>query len=127
MKGVVPNGVLKRKNNSRSWQYGYNHKYDIVVISKDGTVGDIYNISGLKVALPKPPKVYLQRNTNKEQQYWERKDEPKAMSRISTIFQWNEMPSGFKNEWINYIEEEFDRREQGFWFANNGNSEAYIH
>ena len=119
-KGIVPSGVLKRKNNSKSWQYGYNVKYDIVVISRDGTVGDIYNISGLKVALPSAPKKYLQRYTTKEEQYWERFPEPKSMARIPTIFQWNDMPSGFKNEWIGYIESEFDRREQGFWFANNG-------
>jgi hypothetical protein len=30
------------------------------------------------------------------------------------------MPSLFKNKWVDYIEKEFDRREQGFWFMNNG-------
>jgi hypothetical protein len=30
------------------------------------------------------------------------------------------MPSLFKNNWVDYIEKEFDKREQGFWFMNNG-------
>ena len=34
--------------------------------------------------------------------------------RINSIFQWNERPPLFKNKWVDYIEEEFDRRELGF-------------
>tara|TARA_R100001591_G_scaffold6015_2_gene12408 strand:- start:4270 stop:6210 length:1941 start_codon:yes stop_codon:yes gene_type:complete len=30
------------------------------------------------------------------------------------------MNSVFKNKWIDYIEKEFDRREEGYWFNNNG-------
>jgi hypothetical protein len=30
------------------------------------------------------------------------------------------MPADFKNRWVDYIEQEFDCREQGFWFMNNG-------
>ena len=52
---LVPKSVRVTKNRSRTWQTGYNPKYDIVVISKDGTIGDIYTISGLNVALPKTP------------------------------------------------------------------------
>ena len=35
------------------------------------------------------------------------------------------MPSAFKDAWVNYIEQEFDRREEGFWF-NNNNVPTYI-
>ena len=35
------------------------------------------------------------------------------------------MPSSFKDAWVNYIEQEFDRREEGFWF-NNNNVPTYI-
>ena len=31
------------------------------------------------------------------------------------------MSSDFKDAWVGYIEQEFDRREEGFWFNNNGN------
>ena len=52
---IVPTAVLAKKNKAKTWHYGYNEKYDIVVISKDGTLGEVYNINGLKVGLPKSP------------------------------------------------------------------------
>lgn len=35
------------------------------------------------------------------------------------------MPKEFKNTWVDYIESEFDKREHGHWFMNNGIS-TYI-
>ena len=35
----LPKVVLYNKNKTKTWEYGYNEKYDIVVISKDGTLG----------------------------------------------------------------------------------------
>ena len=53
---IVPNSVLAIKNRARTWQYGYNEKYNFVVISKTGQIDqDIININGLNIALPKPP------------------------------------------------------------------------
>ena len=89
---VIPTTVLKNKNRLKSWLYGYNHKYDIVVISKTGEIGPIYNISGLLVALPKVPSNPTSRSKVKSEQYWERQDYPKQLSKIKSIFQWNEMP-----------------------------------
>ena len=117
---IIPTTVLKNKNRLKSWLYGYNQKYDIVVISKTGEIGPIYNISGLLVALPKPPSNPTSRSKVKSEQYWERQDYPKQLSKIKSIFQWNEMPSAFKNLWVDYIETEFDRREYGHWFMRNG-------
>ena len=57
LKDVVPKNVLKRKNKAHAWAPGYNEKYDIIVISRDGTVGDIYLINNLKIALPSTPKL----------------------------------------------------------------------
>ena len=48
--------ALSTKNSKKSWDYGYNKEYDLIVISKDGIIGDIYEINGLKVALPSTPK-----------------------------------------------------------------------
>ena len=117
---VIPTTVLKNKNRAKSWQYGYNQKYDLVVISKTGEVGPIYNISGLFVALPKIPTNPESRSNLKSDQYWERKDFPKQLSKIKSIFQWNDMPSIFKNAWVDYIEGEFDKREQGHWLMRKG-------
>ena len=116
----ISSDVIKRKNRSRSWAYGYNKEYDIVVISKTGQIGEIIVIQGLIVALPAVPSKIKNSNRVQRNQYWERTEQPKALSRIKSIFQWNEMPNEFKARWVDYIEEEFDRREYGHWFMNNG-------
>ena len=116
----IPKGVLGKKNAAKSWEYGYNKDYDVIVISKTGQIGDIYKIEGLFIALPKRPKSCYKRHLQKSDQYWERTELPKELSRIKSVFQWNEMPSSFKSIWVDYIEEEFDRREDGHWFMNNG-------
>jgi len=118
--GVVPSNVLKSKNKAKTWLYGYNNKYDFIVISKTGQIGDIIVIQGLKVALPPIGDKCLQRHKKPTEQYWERAELPKVLSKIQSIFQWNEMVSQFKDRWVDYVEEEFDRREQGMWFMNNG-------
>lgn len=120
LKNIVPKNVLSTKNKAKTWTYGYNEKYNFVVISKTGQIQDIINISGLTVALPKPPKDIFKRSKKKEDQYWEPKILPKQLTRIKSIFQWHDTPSSFKNEWVDYIENEFNLREEGFWFMNKG-------
>ena len=120
LEGVVPKNVLTSKNKAKTWKYGYNPKYDFIVISKTGQIEDVIEIQGLRIALPKPPKDIYSRNKKKQEQYWERTELPKALSKIQSIFQWNEMSSDFKDRWVGYIEEEFDRRESGFWYMSNG-------
>ena len=112
--------MRKSKNKTRSWKYGYDEKYDMVVISKDGTIGEIYKISNLLVALPEEPAKVHARARKIEDQYWEPFEYPKELDRIKSIFQWHEMPNEFKNKWVDYIETEFDRRDDGFWFMNGG-------
>ena len=111
---IVPTAVLAKKNKAKTWHYGYNEKYDIVVISKDGTLGEVYNINGLKVGLPKSPSK-LKKGDNK----WTLQHIPKELTKIRTIFDWNKRDNQFKNKWVSYIEEEFDRRDNGYWFTNN--------
>ena len=103
-----------------SWLYGYNEQYDVIVISKSGKVGQVVEISGLKIALPLTPEKCHQRHESKAEQHWEREDLPRDLFKIQSIFQWNEKPKEFKDQWVDYIEREFDRREQGYWFMNNG-------
>ena len=120
LEGIVPKNVLTSKNKAKTWKYGYDSKYDVVVISKNGQIGDVISISGLKIALPITEKKCIQRDKKSKEQYWERNELPKALSKVQSIFQWNEMPSEFKDRWVDYIEGEFDRREQGIWFMSNG-------
>ena len=48
--------TIKRLNKSKKWKYGYNKENDIVVISKTGQIGEILEIQGFQIALPKEPK-----------------------------------------------------------------------
>ena len=121
----IPKAVYTSKNKAKSWKYGYDEKYDFVIISKDGTLGEVVSIEGFVIGLPKAPDKYYKRHEKKEQQYWERQELPKELARIQSIFQWNEKSSQFKDKWVDYIEDEFDAREKGFWFDNNG-SPTYI-
>jgi hypothetical protein len=117
---LIPNPIISKRNKTKTWAYGYDEKYDVVVISKTGEIGQIINVSGLNIALPATPKECLQRHSKPSEQYWERHDLPKELAKIQSIFQWNERPKEFKDRWVDYIEKEFDYREDGFWFMNNG-------
>lgn len=111
---------IDKLNKSKGWSYGYNPDFDVVVISKDGTIGQVYEVQGLHIALPSVPKNVHSRSKKKEDQYWEPFEYPKELQKITSIFQWNEYPNEFKNKYVDYIENEFDRRDGGFWFMNNG-------
>jgi hypothetical protein len=114
LSNIIPEKILAKKNEKKQWEYGWDPEYDMVVISKDGTIGDIYEIANLRVALPVTPNKVTY-NGNK----WDPIKLPKELSRIKTIFDWNRRDNTFKNQWVDFIEEEFDRREYGYWFINN--------
>ena len=48
---ILPNhiksNVIKRNNRYKKWKTGYDKENDIVVISKTGEIGEIYEIQGL--------------------------------------------------------------------------------
>ena len=114
---ILPNyikpKVLKRTNRYKKWEYGYNEEHDMIVISKTGQIGDIYEIQNLKIALP------LENNTHVfKENKWTRFDYPKVLSKIKTVFDWRDYPEDFKETWYDYIDVEFKRREEGFWYVN---------
>ena len=111
---IKPN-IIKRMNRYKKWEYGYNKEYDIVIISKDGTIGEILEIQNLCIALPSVPKEIV--NTDNK---WVAEDYPKELKNIKSIFDWESYPESFKSEWYAYIDREFNRREEGHWFNNRG-------
>jgi hypothetical protein len=112
----VKKTTISRLNKKRKWDYGYNKENDIVVISKTGRIGQILEIQGLRIGLPsKPQKVHLF-----DRGKWQRIDYPKELSKLKNIFDWREYPEKAKDKWYDYIDEEFKRRDEGFWFMNNG-------
>ena len=115
----IKSKTIKIQNRYNKWEYGYNKEHDVVVISKTGKIGEIYEIQGLKIALPFIENAYS-RSENKLDQYWEAHDIPKELSKIKTIFEWDTYPDHFKNKWYEYIDQEFEYREKGFSFYNKG-------
>ena len=112
--------VLKRNNRYNKWRYGYDVEHDIIIISKDGTIGEIVEIQNLKIALPKEPENVFSISKKVEEQKWTKAEYPKKLSNIKSVFDWQRYPNSFKEEWYDYIDEEFKRREQGYWFYNKG-------
>ena len=112
--------TLKRLNKSKKWEYGYNKENDVIVISKTGIVEDVIEIQGLKIALPKQPKEIYSCSKKKEEQKWKQFPANPHFKKIKTVFDWQGYSDDFKQDHYEYIDEEFKRREEGFWFMNNG-------
>mgnify|MGYP003133836301 FL=1 len=85
-------------------------KSDMIYLT-EGSEGEILEFDNLKIVLPKKPrykKDILYYNLPKKQQKWTREDIPKGLTRENA------------SDYVDYIEEEFRRREEGLWFYNNG-------
>jgi len=108
--------TISRLNKSKKWKYGYDKEHDIVIISKTGKIGEVIEIQGLRIGLPLEPKGVYVHPKNK----WVRFEQPKELTRLKNIFDWRNYPDENKEQWFDYIDEEFKRREEGFWFMNNG-------
>ena len=106
--------VIVTKNRHKSWEYGYNKDYDVVVISKDGTIGQIYEINSIKIAIPSTPEKVTDYGNK-----WIAQEYPSELQKIKTIFDWNRRDNAFKSKYVDLIEGEFDKRENGHWFINN--------
>jgi hypothetical protein len=120
VKDYIKPQAVKKNNRYAKWQYGYNKEYDLVVISKTGKIGDIYLIGGVHIALP-----YLQNVPDLGNSKWHQQEYPKELNKIKSEADWVKYPSSFQQKWHPYINEEFDRRENGFAFMNNS-KETYI-
>ena len=107
--------TIKRLNKSKKWKYGYDKEHDIVVISKTGQIGEVYEIQNLKIALPK-----IVNPVKFSKDKWEVTEYPKELKRIKTVFDWRDYPDEFKEKWYEYIDREFKYREEGFSFINKG-------
>ncbi len=113
LKDYIKPKVLARNNRYKKWEYGYNEDHDFVVISKTGEIGEVYEIQNLKIALPK------QKNVHKfKQNTWTKFDYPDELKKIKTVYDFKQYPQDFKEKWYDYIDNEFTRREEGFWFYN---------
>jgi len=98
--------------------------YDIPAISicPKGTQGEVIERGSLLIMLPvQPPAKEIQGHGDPDHmQVWKRVSMPEELSRIKSMDEWGEMPREFRQKFSPYIEEEFRRRREGFWFYNAG-------
>jgi len=111
----IKQNTISRLNRSKKWKYGYNKEHDVVVISKTGEIGSVYDIQGLKIALPKTP-IKISKSNDK----WTVEEFPKELKQIQSVFEWRDYPENFHKKWEPYIDEQFKRRDEGHWFNNKG-------
>ena len=111
---------IKNQNRYKKFKPGYNEELDCVVISKDGTIGDIYEIQGLKVAIPQIPKQINGSNLKKEDQVFIKRERPQSLDRIKTIYDFKLNKEDLKEKYYKYIDIEFNYRNNGYWFMCNG-------
>ena len=111
--------VVNRLNRLKKWKYGYDKEHDVVVVSKTGQIGEIYSIQNLLIALPLAEDVYKCSKKITEQR-WNVLDYPAELKRINTVYDWNQKPIAFKEKHYEYINKEFVRREEGYWYYNKG-------
>jgi len=106
--------TITRMNRGKKWKYGYNKEHDIIVISKTGQIGEIIEVQNLRIALPKvPANVHVHAKRK-----WQKLEYSKELNKLKNIFDWRNYPEEQKDKWYDYIDEEFKRRDEGFWFMN---------
>ena len=111
----VKKTTISRLNKKRKWEYGYNKEHDIIIISKTGKLGQVVEIQGLRIGLPLEPQ-----NLCVQSSKWKKIEYPKELSKLKNIFDWRAYPEENKDKWYDFIDEEFKRRDEGFWFMNDG-------
>ena len=110
----------KNLNKNKKFKYGYNSDLDCVIISKDGTLGDIYEIQGLKVGIPQTPKKIHGKDLKKENQVFIKRERPQSLTRIKTLYDFQSYTEDIKDQYYSYIDNEFNCRNDGYWFMCNG-------
>ena len=81
LKNHIKPKVLKRNNRYKKWEYGYNEEHDVIIISKTGEIGDVYEIQNLKIALPKQNDI-VEFKENK----WSHTEYPKQLKKNQICF-----------------------------------------
>jgi hypothetical protein len=106
---VITKSTRVSRNQHNKWRYGYDAEFDIVVISKDGTVGSVVEIQGLKIGIPTRPSKHdiMFNKRSRKDQMWRKQPIPRIT------------PDN-ESDYKEYIEQEFTRRINGAWFYNNG-------
>jgi hypothetical protein len=114
---------VKKLNKSKSFKYGFNEDLGCIVISKNGQIGEIYAIQGLKIALPPEPKQIESNSNVPEEQVFTRTKKPETLDKIKTLYDFKKYPENIKEKYYDYISNEYNKRSDGHWFMCNGEAQ----
>ena len=114
---------VKKLNKSKSFKYGFNQDLNCIVISKNGQIGKIYAIQGLKIALPPEPKQIESNSNVPEEQVFTRTKKPETLDKIKTLYDFKKYPENIKEKYYDYISNEYNKRSDGHWFMCNGEAQ----
>lgn len=131
VENYIPQSVIDEGNKKSSkhkslwkWRYGYNEEYDCVIISKDGTIGQIIEINGLIIALPAQPEEIRNKDLKPEDQKWHRYKVPNELVNFDKLYKDEPNPEAKLQEVFKrhrtFIEEDITRKFIGDWFWNDG-------
>lgn len=125
VENYIPRDVLESINDSKKWKYGYDKEYDMVIISKDGTVGSVIDINDLLIALPKAPENIRNDRMQPKDQKWNRYKVPDELMNFDKYYADSEDIAlelmNVYNRHESYITQDFKRLDEGDWFMNDGN------
>lgn len=109
---IVDHKTRLARNKAKSWKYGYDESIDVIIISKDGTLGEIYYVNGLQIGIPEKPdhKEILNWDKTAANQKWKREVVPAGLNEETQ----------FDPKYVDFIETQFKRREEGVWIYLNG-------
>ena len=120
----VPQSVIEKLNKTKSWKYGYNRECDMVVISFDGTIGQIIEIGGLNIALPSTPKSIRFSDRPQRDQKWIRYNVHDELMKFDKYYGKEKNIESKINEVFlrrkGFIDSDFKKIEEGDWFMNDG-------
>lgn len=108
---VTDSKTRLEKNEKKKWEYGYDPDIDTVIISKDGTLGKVYEMFGIKVGLPQAPVKAKMQNGKQStgSQKWRRDKLPKSLN-----------TKNWASDHIRYVRKHDKRRKQGHWCSIKG-------
>ena len=111
---------VKHNNKFNKYKNGYNIDHDCVIISCDGTLGEIYEVQGLRIGLPQVPESISGSDLPKSDQVFMQTPKPTSLAKIKSMYDFRTYPDDVKSQYAEYIDQEWERRENGYWFMNNG-------
>lgn len=109
---IIDEKVRKKRNLAKSWTYGYHEDIDVIIISKDGTLGDIFHVNGINIGLPELPdrKEIINHDITPTNQIWRREEMPKGLNEDTED----------KPEFSAFIDKHIHRRKHGAWIYLGG-------